>query len=377
MVFRCCVCVSTHEEPDSTQTRAVRPSSSQHEQRRSSAGGTSTSGRPPGGGLAIAPPRILTGSHASNNDLSITAAILDSTKSTNAGTSRNSEQRRQGYDADIALAWRLAQEEQERAWQPSQLEPMPQRRPFLAGATPSSARVQPSQFGNPVSLPPPPPGQRPNLALAAALADSDYAARQVVELEHANETAFKAEFDLALEASLATVSYDDVLRDIKLWTIDLVAATDDVMAALDSMARHQREVTDKLEAALMDNSDDRRISKLTWTAEQLSAAENRLRRLADQMAPVGMAVAELQDLRDVLLRASLSVPAAEKQRDDIIERLFRNIGSFGLKPRPASREAGEGSVSMAAVSTYSVVSCRSAQGYQRLTGHLAGSCGLT
>lgn len=212
----------------------------------------------------------------------------------------------------MALAYSMAQQEQQEALPPAVGYP---------------ASVPPRMF-------PQRPGFRgPDLQLATALADSEFAARQADEFARASEAVYQAAVSQAMEASLRTVDYDDVLRDIKLWSIDLAAATDDIHAALDSVVRQRAEVAAKLERAVM-AGEERRVAKYTWQAEHLPEVERRLRDLGERLAPVGVAVAELQDLREHVVATSPPLQEAERTRDDIIARLFRSMGAAGLRMPP-------------------------------------------
>jgi hypothetical protein len=200
-----------------------------------------------------------------------------------------------------------------------------------------------TQFGEAVSLPPPAAGTRPDLAMAAALAESQFSARQADELARTTEAVYQAAVNKALEASLQTVNYDDLLRDIKLWVIDLAASTDDVLGALDSIVRQRQEVAVRLEKAL-DNEidyDERKIRKLSWMAEQLPSIEDKLRNLADKMMPIGVAVVELQDLRDHIVTTSPPLEQVGGERDVIIIRLFKAMEEAGLRPPSRSGEIDE------------------------------------
>jgi hypothetical protein len=192
-----------------------------------------------------------------------------------------------------------------------------------------------SPFGEAVSLPPPAAGTRPDLALAAALAESQFSARQADELARTTEAVYQQAVNKALEASLQTANYDEILRDIKLWVIDLAASTDDVLAALDSIVRQRHDVALRLEKALESSEleyDERKIRKLSWTAEHLPSIEDKLRNLADKMTPIGVAVVELQDLRDHVLATSPPLEEAGRELHSIITRLFNTMEEAGLRP---------------------------------------------
>jgi hypothetical protein len=221
--------------------------------------------------------------------------------------------------------------------------PLPQPQRPLPPIPHHPAMPVTSQFGEAVSLPPPAAGTRPDLAMAAALAESQFSARQADELARTTEAVYQAAVNKALEASLQTANYDDLLRDIKLWVIDLAASTDDVLTALDSIVRQRREVAVRLEKALDASEgdyDERKIRKLSWMAEQLPSIEEKLRNLADKMMPIGVAVVELQDLRDHIGARSPPLDEAGHERDLIIIRLFKAMEEAGLRP-PSRSDGGE------------------------------------
>lgn len=132
-----------------------------------------------------------------------------------------------------------------------------------------------------------------------------------------------------MEASLQTANNDSILRELKLWAIDLAAAIDDVHTALDGIVKKQKESFAKLDKAL-EHGDERKAAKYSWAAEQLPIAEAKLRSLADRLTPVGLAITELQDLREEVVATSPPIAEAERRRDDIIARLFRLMEDAGL-----------------------------------------------
>ena len=268
-------------------------------------------------------------SRVSSHDIAMAAVTLGVQPPPQPPTRPDIQQ--QQVDADLAMAYSIAQQEQHRqhftnphAPPPPQQQQQQQQQQPMAMAMP-----QHSPFGEAVSLPPPAAGDRPDLAMAAALAESQFSARQVDEYKRTTEEVYQAAVDKAMEASMKTVTYDDLLRDIKLWCIDLGAITDDVMSALNSVVRKRNEVAVKLEAAL-ESEDERRVYKLSWMAEHLPAVEDKLRKLGERMSFVGVAVLELQDLRDVVVSTSPPVQQAERQRDTIIHKLFKAIEELGL-----------------------------------------------
>jgi hypothetical protein len=217
-------------------------------------------------------------------------------------------------DADLAMAYRLAMEEQ-------------------AGA---QGRPPPYQLPPPPPLPLPlppsayPPGPRQHdVAMAAALAESQFAARQAVGFEENRKQLYNAAVSQALERSMLTADYDDLLRDIKRWTIDLGAAADEVAAALTGAQRRRQDVAARLEA--MDPAaDPARAAKLAWQAEQLPLAQARLEALAARMTPVAVAVEDLRELREHVAAASPPRAVAEEKRDAIVAQLFRDMADAGL-----------------------------------------------
>lgn len=268
-----------------------------------------------------------------------------------AGGSLRPDLQQQQIDYDLAMAYNIARQEsgssnnnnneQQRRMQPAPPQPPSQRSLPPVNHQQHPAMPMTSPFGEAVSLPPPAAGTRPDLAMAAALAESQFTARQADELARTTEAVYQAAVNKALEASLQTVNYDDLLRDIKLWVIDLAASTDDVLAALDSIVRQRKEVAVRLEKALENSEDydERKIRKLSWIAEQLPSTEDKLRNLADKMMPIGVAVVELQDLRDHVVATSPPLEEAGRERDLIVTRLFNAMEKAGL--RPPSRSDGE------------------------------------
>jgi hypothetical protein len=271
--------------------------------------GSNGGGRKSGLGLA-GPSANGTGAptpnRVTNSDRSMHLALLE-----RGAASAATPNRREQQDRDLALAYSLALQEHR-----SQVETRAQTvarrsppQPVFFSPMPSLGRGRPL-------------GQ--DILAASALADSQYEARQANELARASEAAYEAEVNRVLEASLKTASYDDLLRDIKLWSIDLAAVTEDVADALDRIVHRRKETQIKLTKAA-DANDERKVRKLTWMAEQLPAAESRVRDLAEQIAPVGVAVTQLQDLRDTVTERWPPIGNAEGERDDIIAKLFKDL----------------------------------------------------
>lgn len=332
--------VSSSPTGSAQSATSSQRSSRQNSQRFATSSGSPGNPRPSYGLPPLGP---STRTRVSSHDLAVTAGALGmtpprtpSTASTASPTwqSNRPDLSRQQVDADLAMAYSMAQQAAAGNMQ-------------FGGGPPSPLQQSPggvvtSPFGEAVSLPPPAAGTKPNLAMAAALADSQFSARQADEFARANEAVYEAAVNKALEASLRTVTYDDLLRDIKLWIIDLAAATDDVLAALDSIVKRRAEAAERLERALQEDGDERRVKKLEWMVEQLPAAEERLRNLADRMTPVGVAVVELQDLRDHIFEVAPPVADAEKMRDDTLARLFKAMEAAGLRPLSRGSENGSG-----------------------------------
>lgn len=243
-------------------------------------------------------------------------------------------------DEDLAMAYDLAMQEI------STRNDANRRKPRESRQTQTSASGPSLTFGR---------GRIANedLAAASALADSRFAAQQASELARANQEAYDAEISLVLEASVKTACYDDILRDIKLWSIDLAAATDDLAMALADIVRRRDEISSKLVKAL-DNRDEKRIRKLTWLAEQLPVAEARLRDLAEKVTPVGLAVAELEDLRETVIERSPDIEDIERQRDKIIAKLFNDMSDAGLH-LPSTSNRGHEKSKMAPQSNPAIV----------------------
>ena len=337
--------VSSSNSATSSQQRS--PSSRQNSQRYATSSGSPGAPRPSYG---LPPPGPSSRMRVSSHDLAVTAGALGMTPTSRSPSTASTasphwqanrpDLSRQQVDADLAMAYSMAQQAAGHQFDSSSPMQQSQRSP--------NNRVVASHFGEALSLPAPAAGTKPDLAMAAALADSQFSARQADEFARTNEALYEAAVNRALEASLRTVSYDNLLRDIKLWIIDLAAATDDVVAALDSIVKRRADAAEKLEQALHEN-DQGKIKKLTWTVEQLPAAEDKLRSLCDKMTPVGMAVVELQDLRDHVFEAAPPLAEAENMRDGILQRLFKAMEAAGIRPLSRSSENGSGPRSSTAV----------------------------
>ena len=170
----------------------------------------------------------------------------------------------------------------------------------------------------------------PDMNLAIALAESQFAARQADELVKARESVFEAAVSKAMEESISSADYDHLLRDIKMWTIDLDAASDDVVTALNMISKRRRELAAKLEKAL-EKGDTQRVAKMLWEEEKLPDIQLRIEELQDNMVPIGLAASDLQALRKRIMETYPPIVESQKARDAIIEELFRALKNLKLK----------------------------------------------
>ena len=166
--------------------------------------------------------------------------------------------------------------------------------------------------------------QIPDMLLASELAESQFSARQAQEISKTQDAVFEAAINKAMEASLETVSYDNLLREIKLWTIDLAGASDEVMSALEMISKRRKEASAKLERAIEKN-DSHRVAKMLWEIEQLPLVELKMQQLLDNMVPVGVAASDLQALREHIMEASPPIEEAETRKEQIIDQMFQAL----------------------------------------------------
>jgi hypothetical protein len=174
------------------------------------------------------------------------------------------------------------------------------------------------------------PSRLPDMNLAIALAESQFAARQADELVKARESVFEAAVNKAMEESISSADYDHLLRDIKMWTIDLDAASDDVVTALNMISKRRRELAGKLEKAL-EKGDTLRVAKMLWEEEKLPEIQLRIEELQENMVPIGLAASDLQALRKKIMETYPPIVESQKARDAIIEELFRALKNLKLK----------------------------------------------
>ena len=164
----------------------------------------------------------------------------------------------------------------------------------------------------------------PDITLARALAESQFAARQADALLKAKNSMFEAAVSKAMEESLSTAEYDGVLRDIKMWIIDLNAASDDVLSAVTMIARRREETAAKLARAL-EKGDGQRVAKMLWESEKLPEIQARVQTLQENMVPLGIATSDLESLRDRILASYPPLEECQKSRDEIIETMFASL----------------------------------------------------
>eukprot|EP00887_Chlorella_sp_A99_P002670 scaffold6.g2670.t1 len=234
----------------------------------------------------------------------------------------------------------------------------PQRAPSRAGSRRAARRPKETLefeiFLPPEPAPPPPPPPRPRTpppsplpepAVAAALVEPELVAAQQEELERMQGEAEQAAVDKAVEESFVTVDYDNLLRDIRLWILDLVGAAEDVAGARAAAAAARAEHEAEAAAAAADPAaDPERLHLLAWLSEQLPGAEARLEGVAAHVAPVLEAVEGLRDLVGFIERERPTREEAEGVRDAILAELFEDLGRQGLDPHHPlgayGREAG-------------------------------------
>ncbi|KAI8101286.1 hypothetical protein M9435_001394 [Picochlorum sp. BPE23] len=210
------------------------------------------------------------------------------------------------FESDAELARRVAEEE----------------RAYYSSIQTSVAHATAGQHGLNSSQP-------PDIHLARALADSQYAARQADALSKTRESVYEAAVSKAMEESIATVDYDNLLRDIKMWTIDLSAASDDVVSALSMVSKRRKELGSKLDKAL-EKGDTHRVAKMLWEEEKLPEIQDRIENLQENMVPIAIAVSDLESLREKVMSANPPIGESQKDRDEIIENLFRSLRNMKL-----------------------------------------------
>eukprot|EP00890_Picochlorum_soloecismus_P006496 jgi/Picsp_1/6848/NSC_04185-R1_hypothetical protein CHLNCDRAFT_57951 [Chlorella variabilis] len=241
---------------------------------------------------------------ASTHDVSMAAHALG-VKSTRAAEARAVQSAQNGTDDDYAVAYRIAEEERHlAAMRGTQLHP-------------------PNQYSQ----------QIPDMLLASELAESQFSARQAQEISKTQDAVFEAAISKAMEVSLETVSHDNLLREIKLWTIDLAGASDEVMSALEMISKRRKEASAKLERAIEKN-DSNRVAKILWETEQLPLVELKMQQLLDNMVPVGVAASDLQALREQIMEVSPPVEEAEARKEQIIDQMFQALKSLKLSVIP-------------------------------------------
>jgi len=200
--------------------------------------------------------------------------------------------------------------------------------------------IQSSHPGVSVSFLPDTPSEAPDLHVARALAESQFAARQADELQKARDSLFDAAVSKAMEASISTADYDNLLRDMKMWMIDLDAMSDDVVSELTLVRKREDEISGKIERAL-EKGDTHRLTRLLWEQENLPEVKRRIEALQETMVPVGIASSDLLALRQRILASYPPVTESQKARDRIIDELFTSLKG-ALANGPSSRRAGSG-----------------------------------
>ena len=208
-----------------------------------------------------------------------------------------------------------------------------------------------------VSFLPDTPSEAPDLHVARALAESQFAARQADELQKARDSLFDAAVSKAMEASMSTADYDHLLRDMKMWMIDLDATSDDVVSELSIVRKREREIAGKIERAL-EKGDTHRLTRLLWEQENLPEVKRRIEALQETIVPVGIASSDLLALRQRILEQYPPIVESQQARDKIIYELFRSLkigasrgGSGG--GRENGGNAGDGPSSSKATSSKS------------------------
>lgn len=169
----------------------------------------------------------------------------------------------------------------------------------------------------------------PDINLARALAESQFAARQADEILKAKNSMFEAAVSKAMEESMSSAEYDGLLRDIKMWIIDLDAASDEVLSAVNMISRRREETASKLAKAL-ERGDSQRVAKMLWESEKLPEIQSRVDTLQENMVPLGIATSDLQFLRDRIMASYPSLEECQKTRDEIIETMFKSLKKANL-----------------------------------------------
>lgn len=190
------------------------------------------------------------------------------------------------------------------------------------------------------------PSEAPDLQVARAMAESQFAARQADELQRSRNNLFDAAVTKAMEASMSTADYDHLLRDMKMWMIDLDATSDDVLSELTMVHRREEEIAGKIDKAL-EKGDTHRLTRLLWEQENLPEVRRRMETLQETMVPVAIASSDLMTLRQRILSSYPPIQECEASRNEIIEELFRSLKGV-LRSRSLSgtgRRCAEGGAS--------------------------------
>ncbi len=222
---------------------------------------------------------------------------------------------------------------------------------------PHSDQMPPSTSATSMTFLPDTPSEAPDLQVARAMAESQFAARQADELQKARNNLFDAAVTKAMEASMSTADYDHLLRDMKMWMIDLDATSDDVLSELTMVRRREDEIAGKIDKAL-EKGDTHRLTRLLWEQENLPEVRRRMETLQETMVPVAIASSDLMALRQRILSSYPPIKESEALRNEIIEELFRSLKGV-LRSRSLSgaggRRAGDGASTSKAPQTQTVV----------------------
>jgi hypothetical protein len=187
------------------------------------------------------------------------------------------------------------------------------------------------------------PSEAPDLHVARAMAESQFAARQADELQKARDSLFDAAVSKAMEASMSSTDYDHLLRDMKMWMIDLDATSDDVVSGLTMVRKREEEIAGKIGKAL-EKGDTHRLTRLLWEQENLPEVKRRIEALQEAMVPVAIASSDLLALRQRILDSYPPIVESQKARDQIIEELFNSLKGALRAPPSSSSQADDGDV---------------------------------
>jgi hypothetical protein len=226
--------------------------------------------------------------------------------------------------AELAIAWSLAQE--------SYLDETTHNIAEESSVRPPNV----TYFGDAVSLPPARQADGATLAVASALADSEFKARQAEELDRVRETLFEAKVTETLKISLQSKDFDNIAREIKLWIGDLCATIEIVTRAEERIQQQQQSVVSQLDLLgsnskvskhMESEEHDQNMRRLTSLLEQLDLVECHLHSLAESLNPVSIASIRLEDLYDLLLSQRLQPDDADLELYQILDVMFQDVSS--------------------------------------------------